>query len=211
MLKHKAFPQAQDLGKRNNWYNFEIGNFWWEYTYLNNVATSTNGYWSIALDIYGSEEAKDQYPLTEPVIYGKLKEPIEVGILNDADFDKVYDKLDAFPNDISEWCDSDNDGLGNNADLDDDNDGVSDTLELAQGTDPTMNDTDGDGLGDLVDVHPLDPNNGANEPDKHDDLKVDKIQYLNIEQWIILITLIFIFTIIILIAIFLKRKKLSKK
>ena len=54
----------------------------------------------------------------------------------DADGDGVPDASDAFPNDPAEWADTDQDGTGNNADLDDDDDGVSDTEELAAGTDP---------------------------------------------------------------------------
>lgn len=50
---------------------------------------------------------------------------VEVG--PDADADGIPDTLDAFPNDPNESADSDNDGVGDNADLDDDNDGVEDT------------------------------------------------------------------------------------
>ncbi len=45
----------------------------------------------------------------------------------DSDNDGVLDHLDPFPNDSSEWLDTDGDQLGNNADLDDDNDGIADT------------------------------------------------------------------------------------
>jgi hypothetical protein len=44
----------------------------------------------------------------------------------DADGDGVVDAEDAFPNDPTETVDTDNDGIGNNADPDDDNDGVVD-------------------------------------------------------------------------------------
>jgi hypothetical protein len=54
----------------------------------------------------------------------------------DNDGDNVLDYLDAFPLDNSESIDSDNDGIGNNADTDDDNDGYTDTEETAAGTDP---------------------------------------------------------------------------
>ena len=45
-------------------------------------------------------------------------------------------KEDEFPKDASEWMDSDSDGIGNNADLDDDGDGFTDEEELADGTNP---------------------------------------------------------------------------
>ncbi|AJQ92857.1 thrombospondin type 3 repeat-containing protein [Gynuella sunshinyii] len=46
---------------------------------------------------------------------------------HDYDNDGVDDELDVFPFDASEWLDSDGDGQGDNADLDDDNDGVADS------------------------------------------------------------------------------------
>lgn len=54
----------------------------------------------------------------------------------DSDGDQVLDCNDPFPNDPNEWLDTDGDGIGNNADLDDDNDGLPDTWELCYGLDP---------------------------------------------------------------------------
>ncbi len=45
----------------------------------------------------------------------------------DTDHDGVSNSQDAFPNDSSEYLDTDLDGIGNNADPDDDNDGVIDS------------------------------------------------------------------------------------
>ena len=47
----------------------------------------------------------------------------------DSDGDGIHDYLDAFPNDSSEWEDTDGDQIGNNSDLDDDNDGVADVRD----------------------------------------------------------------------------------
>ncbi|TLU64596.1 peptidylprolyl isomerase [Thalassotalea litorea] len=44
----------------------------------------------------------------------------------DADHDGYPNDVDAFPEDDTEWLDTDSDGTGNNADSDDDNDGVAD-------------------------------------------------------------------------------------
>jgi len=60
--------------------------------------------------------------------------------------------FDAFPLDPQEQYDTDNDGVGNNADNDDDNDGIEDALD-AFPLNPNENlDTDGDGIGDTTDL-----------------------------------------------------------
>ena len=51
--------------------------------------------------------------------------------------------------------DTDHDGIGNLTDTDDDGDGLSDILEKKLGTDPLNPDTDGDGILDGKDPHPL--------------------------------------------------------
>ncbi len=88
----------------------------------------------------------------------------------DSDTDGFLDIVDEFPNDSSEWLDTDGDGLGNNSDTDDDGDTVEDGID-AFPLDPDESlDTDGDGVGnnedvdddgdgfaDAEDVYPLDP------------------------------------------------------
>ena len=54
----------------------------------------------------------------------------------DADGDGIADRLDAFPADPAESADTDKDGLGNKADLDDDDDGFTDVEELDCGSNP---------------------------------------------------------------------------
>ncbi len=80
-------------------------------------------------------------------------------VIPDDDQDMVRNDEDAFPNDPTEWYDSDNDGIGDNADLDDDNDGHPDTEDLYpmdaglwQATD-----IDNDGHLDAEDLFPYDP------------------------------------------------------
>jgi len=63
---------------------------------------------------------------------------------------------DAFPLDSSEWLDTDSDGLGNNADLDDDNDGVADDVDFFPLDVNESADTDLDGVGDNADAFPND-------------------------------------------------------
>ena len=92
----------------------------------------------------------------------------------DIDGDGFFDYQDAFPNDPTEWLDTDNDGIGNNIDIDDDGDGISDEYEIELGTDPldpndtpsdfnsngipdALEDSDGDGYNDDIDLYPLDP------------------------------------------------------
>ena len=50
-------------------------------------------------------------------------------LLSDTDEDGVNDGTDAFPLNPFETIDTDNDGLGNNTDLDDDNDGIEDSID----------------------------------------------------------------------------------
>ena len=75
------------------------------------------------------------------------------------------DDVDAFPYDPSETVDSDNDGIGNNADNDDDNDGVMD-YDDAFPIDPyESQDSDYDGIGDNSDICPLDATNNDADGD----------------------------------------------
>ncbi|MFA6304779.1 MAG: hypothetical protein WCV73_03040 [Patescibacteria group bacterium] len=85
----------------------------------------------------------------------------------DTDGDSYNDKADVFPLDSKEWLDSDNDGIGNNADVDDDNDGWSDEQEKAKGTDPLRKDTDGDGTNDPQDFYPLDSSKTIQEKERN--------------------------------------------
>jgi len=95
----------------------------------------------------------------------------------DSDNDGVVDTQDAFPSDNTEWLDTDNDGTGNNADLDDDNDNVDDTfddfpLDTAESVDTDLDgignntdtDDDNDGIADELDGAPLNAAIGDTQP-----------------------------------------------
>ena len=93
---------------------------------------------------------------------------------SDIDGDGYENTDDFFPLDKSEWIDSDNDGIGDNADTDDDNDNWLDADELECGTDPldssdTPLDTDGDQEADCID---LDDDNDS-YPDTEDLFPLD--------------------------------------
>jgi hypothetical protein len=94
-------------------------------------------------------------------------------LVADTDLDGVIDSLDDFPLDPTETLDTDADGIGNNADIDDDNDGVLDTEELALGTNPLLQDTDGDTFDDDFDAYPLNINKWYGDGDINGDGQVD--------------------------------------
>ncbi len=88
----------------------------------------------------------------------------------DRDGDKVADTEDVFPDDPTEWLDSDGDGVGDNADLDDDNDQMSDLYEVQYNLNPfndadAMEDPDNDGYVNLQEFGAgTDPHNPASKP-----------------------------------------------
>ena len=63
--------------------------------------------------------------IVAPSVYKSYKEVFYPSY--DRDGDGIPDNIDKFPDDPTEWKDSDNDGIGDNADPDDDNDGILDT------------------------------------------------------------------------------------
>ena len=75
---------------------------------------------------------------------------------DDTDSDGFVDPVDAFPDDATEWQDTDLDGIGNNADDDDDNDGYLDVDDVFPLDASEWADSDGDGYGDNGDEFPDD-------------------------------------------------------
>lgn len=89
----------------------------------------------------------------------------------DRDSDGIPDNLDRFPQDSTEYLDTDRDGVGNAVDTDDDGDGVIDSedelpldrledldLDLDGIGDRSDNDADGDGFSNGLDAFPYDAN-----------------------------------------------------
>jgi hypothetical protein len=91
------------------------------------------------------------------------------GDSQDFDNDGVSDSADAFPFNPAESLDTDADGIGNNADIDDDNDTFADNIDAFPLDKTEWSDTDSDGIGnnadndddndtfaDTIDAFPLD-------------------------------------------------------
>lgn len=88
------------------------------------------------------------------VIYGQAGIPqFELRTYKTLDFDKDghFDGEDALPTLKTEWLDTDDDDIGNNADTDDDGDGVSDTQDAFPLDGKETLDTDKDGIGNNAD------------------------------------------------------------
>ena len=81
--------------------------------------------------------------------------------LPDSDRDGFVDAVDAMPDDADEWWDTDGDGTGDNADLDDDNDGRNDVIDAFPRDASETRDTDDDGVGDNADPFPEDASETA--------------------------------------------------
>ena len=93
-------------------------------------------------------------------------DPSSCGI--DSDGDGVDDDDDEFPDDSTEWADTDGDGVGDNADTDDDDDGWSDQDEVVCGSElldsgSVPADSDADGECDALD--PDDDDDGVVDSD----------------------------------------------
>jgi hypothetical protein len=113
-------------------------------TYTVDGLTEGATYYFVVRAFVGSQESGDSNQASYTV-------PISV---KDTDGDGYNDPVDAFPDDSSEWADTDGDGVGNNADTDDDGDGMLDAWENLYGLDPLDSsdanaDLDGDGMSNL--------------------------------------------------------------
>ncbi|HHO57321.1 MAG TPA: hypothetical protein ENJ70_02070, partial [Thermoplasmatales archaeon] len=74
--------------------------------------------------------------ISAPFVYKNYKEVLNP--THDRDGDGVPDDQDAFPDDPTEWRDSDGDGVGDNADNDDDNDGILDSFDFLRYNDAAI-------------------------------------------------------------------------
>jgi len=129
----------------------------------NNEAQTTLFYPDIDTDADGVVDRLDDNDdgdnLKDAEENGTCTDPLK----KDTDADGVIDGIDEFPCNAQETVDTDHDGIGNNADVDDDNDGWSDSQEQSFGTDPLRKDTDGDGVNDPQDAYPLDSSKSQKE------------------------------------------------
>ncbi|WP_318513384.1 thrombospondin type 3 repeat-containing protein [Photobacterium leiognathi] len=96
----------------------------------------------------------------------------------DKDDDGIIDAKDAFPEDASEWLDTDGDSIGNNKDTDDDGDGVADADDVFPLDSTESVDTDGDNIGNNKDTD--DDNDGVADVD--DALPLDKTESVDTDS-----------------------------
>ena len=133
----------------------------WKYVY-GSGASDGRGYGSdklrkfkVAIDhIHGDVFVTDSrgiFRLQIPMSSGRRG----IAVVNDRDDDGIHDLLDAFPDDSSEYLDSDLDGVGNIEDDDDDGDGIIDLEDMVDLDPDESIDTDRDDVGDRSD-HDID-------------------------------------------------------
>ncbi|MGP4846069.1 hypothetical protein ACTXGQ_18210, partial [Marinobacter sp. 1Y8] len=95
----------------------------------------------------------------------------------DADGDGVEDYFDVFPSNPAESTDTDQDGIGNNADSDDDGDGYSDAVDDFPLDKQEWLDTDEDGVGNNAD----NDDDGDGHPDSEDVFPFDSSEWADVD------------------------------
>ncbi|TDF34621.1 hypothetical protein EYS14_22960 [Alteromonadaceae bacterium M269] len=122
------------------------------------------------IDVFVEAEAGGLMQPVSLVFAGQPLDEFRLDGEHDSDNDGVNNTDDAFPLDATETTDTDNDGIGNNADTDDDNDGMPDTFEIENNLDPldssdAQQDADNDGSTNLQEfLVGTDPNDPASTP-----------------------------------------------
>ena len=108
---------------------------------------------------------------------------IGIGInqyMYDKDLDGMPNDKDDFPSNPDEWKDSDNDGIGDNSDIDDDGDGYNDTEDLFPKDPNEHADRDLDGIGNNEDLD--DDNDGYSDSEDVDPLNDLALRF--ILEWV---------------------------
>ena len=209
IYNNQGITQAKITNELNFWLENGRGNYWWDFRYFTNNATNNGETWNSPYHLSKNLNIQDTHPLVEPTMDVQEIENMYPGIFNDSDSDGVFDVIDALPEDTSEWLDTDSDGVGNLKDPDDDNDGIPDVNEIEKGTNPLINDTDGDNYIDYIDAYPLDPKlwETVNEKKDNNELDINQVLFTII---FLLIFLLILFLIIIP-KFFKKRKNIGIK
>ncbi len=135
----------------------------------------------------------------EPEITMSSSKDITIKIYLDADGDGVFDKDDDFPNEPTQWMDSDGDGYGDNASGNDPDVFPNDPNE--------WKDTDGDEVGDNADKFPNDPDEWEDSDGDGIGDNSDFLPSLHNTLFFLIIGIIIIIILVILALMFKKRGK----
>lgn len=120
-----------------------------------NVVGSTTDTESIGAQFEAGFDPPRLFTLFNDKVSGGTLQIVVTGA--DRDGDGIPDATDAFPDDPDESVDTDEDGVGNNADTDDDGDDVPDSQDAFPLDPAESTDSDDDGVGDNADPFPNDP------------------------------------------------------
>jgi len=139
----------------------------------------------------------------EPEVTMSASKEVTIKIYLDADGDGVFDKDDDFPNEPTQWIDSDGDGYGDNASGNDPDVFPNDPNE--------WKDTDGDEVGDNADEFPNDPDEWEDSDGDGIGDNSDFLPSMHNSIFFFIIAIIIIVILIILVFIFKKRGKKPAK
>ncbi len=147
-----AVWRQTDGSRQNIWANYyTVGSGWGVARFSETNSDGTLSSPQVALD--NALNVMAVWQQSDSLRYNVMSDSFVTPLLGDCDRDTIGNSTDNCP-DIKniDQLDTDNDGIGNVGDPDDDNDGLTDAFENAHNLNPLLQDSNGDGITDDVEV-----------------------------------------------------------